>query len=69
MSKFGKFLFGAVLGGFLGSAIVLLFAPESGDETRDALKIRFEGFASQIKDAINERREELQKEIENYKTA
>lgn len=67
MKKFGKFLFGAMLGGFLGSVLILLFAPESGDTTREAFKIRFEEFASQIKKAIQERRDELQKEIEGYK--
>jgi len=68
MKRFGKFLFGAMLGGFLGSVAILLFAPESGEETREALKYRFEGFAKQIKDAVNERREQLQQEIEAYKT-
>ena len=67
MKKFGKFLFGAMLGGFLGSIIVLLYAPESGDETRQALRYRCEGFFTQIKDAVDQRREQILYEIEDYK--
>ena len=68
MKKFGKFLFGAMLGGFLGSTLVLLFAPESGEKTREAFRYRFSSFTAQIKDAINERKAELQEELEQYKT-
>jgi gas vesicle protein len=67
MKKFERFLFGALLGGFFGSVIVLLFAPENGEETREALRYRFEGFTSQIKEAVSERRAQLLKEIEEYK--
>ena len=68
MKRIGKFLFGAMLGGFLGTVLILLFAPESGDTTREALKYRFSSFTSQIKDAINERKAELEKEVEQYRS-
>jgi len=67
MKRIGRFLFGAMLGGFLGSIIVLLYAPESGGETREALRYRMEGFVSQIKAAVDQRREQLLREIETYK--
>jgi len=67
MKRFGKFLFGAMLGGFLGSMIVLFYAPESGSETREALRYRIEGFVNQIKDAVKERRQQILEEIETYK--
>jgi len=67
MKRLGKFLFGAMLGGFLGSMIVILYAPDSGEETRDALRYRVENLVNQIKEAVNERRQELMKEIETYK--
>ena len=67
MKRLGKFVFGAVLGGLLGSLLVLLYAPESGNETREALRYRFDGFVNQIKDAVEERRHQLQQEIEKYK--
>jgi gas vesicle protein len=63
----GKFLFGAMLGGVIGSVLILLYAPESGDQTREALKYRFNDFVSQIKDAVDQRREQLLREIEAYK--
>jgi gas vesicle protein len=67
MKRMGKFLFGAMLGGFIGSVLVLLYAPDSGDQTRDALQYRFNGIVSQIKDAMEQRREQLLREIEVYK--
>ncbi len=68
MRKFSRFLFGAMLGGFLGGAAVLLLAPESGADTREALRYRFEKFSDQIKTAVEERRAQLRQEIEKYKT-
>ena len=67
MRRIGKFLFGAMLGGVIGSVLILLYAPESGDQTREALKYRFNDFVSQIKDAVDQRREQLLREIEAYK--
>jgi len=67
MKRFGKFLFGAILGGFFGSVLVLLYAPESGTETREALRYRFDGFIKQIKDAVDARRQQMLQEIEKYK--
>ena len=67
MKRMGKFIFGAMLGGFIGSVLVLLYAPESGEQTREALCYRFNGFISQIKDAADQRREQLLREIEVYK--
>ena len=69
MKKFGKFIFGAMLGAFIGGLIVILLAPESGEETRTALITRFEGFANQIKEAVATRKAELLQEIENYKNS
>ncbi|SMO59998.1 YtxH domain-containing protein [Melghirimyces algeriensis] len=37
MSKSGKFLCGAVIGGFIGAATALLLAPKPGRETREDL--------------------------------
>ena len=66
MKKLSRFIFGALLGGFFGSALILLFTPESGEKTREAFQYRFSGLADQIKDAINSRKEELLEEIEKY---
>lgn len=67
MKRFSRFIFGAFIGAFIGSSIVLLLAPESGDETRAALSSRINNLANQINTAVAERKAELLKEIENYK--
>lgn len=37
-SDFGNFLIGFVVGGLVGAAAALLFAPQSGEETRTLIK-------------------------------
>jgi len=69
MNKIKKFVFGAMIGGFVGSAIVILLAPESGEETRTAFSLRLENLVKQIGMAIDERKKELNKEFENYKNS
>lgn len=41
MSKKLEFLIGFVVGGLIGAGIGLLFAPQSGEETREILKDKF----------------------------
>ena len=67
MKKFGRFLFGAFFGALIGSSIIILFAPESGAETKKAIKSRLISVTLQIKEAIAKRKAELLEEIENYK--
>ena len=69
MKRFGRFVFGALIGAFIGSSIVILLAPESGEETRLALTSRINNLAKQISTAVAERKSELLKEIENYKNS
>ena len=38
----GDFLVGILVGGALGAALALLYAPQSGEETRDTLKKKSE---------------------------
>jgi gas vesicle protein len=47
---FGAFLFGILLGGIVGAALGLLFAPQSGEETREM--IRDKGI--EIRDKVEE---------------
>jgi len=69
MKRFGRFVFGALIGAFIGSSIVILLAPESGEETRVALTSRINNLAKQIGTAVAERKSELLEEIENYKNS
>ena len=68
MKRLFKFTFGAFLGAFLGGTLMLLFAPESGEFTREAIQERFKSLSGQIQDAVRSRQEELQKEFEKYKS-
>jgi len=67
MKKAANFLLGSILGAFVGSLVVLLFAPESGSITREALSTRLNNFFNEIGSAMEERRSELEKEIEAYR--
>ncbi|HHE40923.1 MAG TPA: YtxH domain-containing protein [Candidatus Cloacimonetes bacterium] len=67
MNRTLKFVFGAILGGILGSAIVLLYAPASGEESRLAIREKFSKYTEQLQTAVQEKREELKRELESYK--
>jgi gas vesicle protein len=69
MKRFSRFVFGALIGAFIGSSVVILLAPESGEETRAALSSRINNLSKQIGTAIAERKAEMLKEIENYKNS
>ena len=69
MRKFASFLIGALLGGLVGATISLLFAPESGEELRTQIRQRAEAFGSEVRQAVNTKRIELQDRLETLKTA
>lgn len=60
MRRIFGFLIGTLVGGLFGGAIATLLAPESGVELRAKLRSRTDGFFSEIQDAVNERRNELE---------
>jgi len=67
MKKVSRFIIGAMIGGLIGSTIVILITPESGIETRTALSSRLENLVKEIRTAAEEKKEELKKELEDYK--
>lgn len=83
MKTTGSFISGLLAGAVIGGVIALLFAPQSGNETREQLKAKFEDLekefetlkgkagkkAGQIKDDVAKKLAELQKEIENLSKA
>lgn len=67
MSRATKFFIGSVLGGILGASAAILLAPGSGEETRNAFKYQVEQLTHEIKSAMQERKEELEAELKEYK--
>jgi gas vesicle protein len=55
-SGFGSFLAGAVIGGFIGAALGLLLAPQTGEELRDHVGEYVDSKKAEIGDAVNEGR-------------
>jgi gas vesicle protein len=62
-----KFFVGSILGGILGATAAILLAPGSGDETRAAVKFRAEQLTNEFKSAVQQRKEELEAELRQYK--
>ena len=52
MSNKSEFILGLVIGGAVGAAVALLYAPRSGAETRDQLKQRGEELKDGAQDLV-----------------
>ena len=68
MRKFLISLFGTLLGGLIGSALVLLFTPVSGVEARDKIGGFFTNFSEQVAVAAKEKRLELEGQLESLRS-
>ncbi|MCB2213760.1 YtxH domain-containing protein [bacterium] len=68
MKKFGSALLGAVIGGIVGSAAVLLFAPASGEQTRQEIGNYFENLKDEVQRAADEKRAELENQLEQLRS-
>jgi gas vesicle protein len=64
MRRFFSFFIGATIGGVIGAAVALLFAPASGEELRTQITDRTQVFATEIRQAANTKRIELQERLE-----
>jgi len=51
---FGPFLFGFLLGGITGAVVALLYAPQSGEETRTVIKEKAIELADKTGDTLEE---------------
>jgi gas vesicle protein len=59
MRRVFGFMIGAVMGGIIGAASALLFAPSSGAEMRALINERTQSFTADVKQAANTKRIEL----------
>lgn len=59
MSNRTDFVAGFILGGLLGTALALLFAPRAGDETRERLL----DSAEELRDRARERADEVMRKV------
>lgn len=64
MRKLLSFLGGIAVGALVGATAAVLLAPASGEELRGELRSRTSRFMDEIKDAAQERREELERQLE-----
>ena len=63
MKKFGNFVFGAMLGGLIGSGLALLLAPASGKATQQEIVAYFDHLKDEVQQAADEKRAELENQL------
>jgi gas vesicle protein len=63
MKSMTRFLEGFVLGGLVGVAVALLFAPSSGEELRGQMTSEASRIRSEVSQAASTRRAELEQQL------
>ena len=63
MSRFVNFIFGAVLGGLVRSALALLLTPASGESLRNQMRETVVEVQEEVRQAALTRRAELEKQL------
>ncbi len=67
MNKIMSFLMGAILGALIGATVAVLLAPSSGEELREQIQDRSIQLRDDIKTVAEERRAELERELETLR--
>lgn len=67
MSKTGNFIAGLLTGAMAGTVLALLYAPDTGKNTRDRLSYRLSNYRDELTDLIDQLRQEKQKLISEAK--
>ena len=67
MSKTGNFIVGLVTGAMAGTVLALLYAPDTGKNTRDRLSYRLSSYRDELNDLIDQLSQEKQKLISEAK--
>jgi gas vesicle protein len=58
---FGAFVTGFLFGGLVGAAVALLMAPQSGEETREIIRVKSIELKDQVEDAAEDAIEKVEK--------
>jgi gas vesicle protein len=66
MKTIKNFISGTILGFIIGGLVGLLLAPNSGSQTRAVLSQKITDTSQQVQQAMNQRRKELEEEIDSY---
>lgn len=66
MKKALNFTLGALIGGMIGAITALLYAPSSGQALRLDLQQKAQNIQIEIKEAAQQKREELENQLEDY---
>ncbi len=67
MRQVFRFMTGIMLGALVGSTVALLFAPESGEDIRNGLRMRGENFIDEVRQAAQTRRIEMTNRLESLR--
>ena len=67
MQKLISFFTGVIMGGLVGATVAILLAPSSGEEMRGQLQERSIRLRDDIKAVAEERRAELERELETLR--
>lgn len=67
MRKIFAFLIGVFLGGLVGSTIALLLAPASGEQLRAQLRQRAQSVVTEVRQAAQRRRIELEQRLQELR--
>lgn len=67
MKKSFSFLNGFFTGALVGGLIMLLFTPDSGEGIRGSVKEKIHGFKNEIRMAAQEKRMELESELDKLR--
>ena len=67
MQKIISFFTGVIMGGLVGATVAILLAPSSGEEMRGQLQERSIRLRDDIKAVAEERRAELERELETLR--